>query len=38
MRRQRNMDEMKGKIKIPEKELNKVEISICQMQSSQHCL
>ena len=27
MKRQRNMDQMKGQIKTPEKELNKMEIS-----------
>ena len=36
MRRQRNMAQMKEQIKTPEKELNKMEISIYQVESSKH--
>ena len=38
MRRQRNMDQMKEENKTPEKELNKMEIIIYEMQSSNHWL
>ena len=37
-RRQRNMAQMKEQIKTPEKELNKMEITFYQMQSSKHWL
>ena len=38
MKRQRNMDQMKGQIKTPEKELNEMEKKVYQMQSSTHWL
>ena len=38
MRRQRNMAQVKKQIKTPEKELNNMERTIYQMQSSKHWL
>ena len=38
MRRQRNMAQVKKQIKTPEKELNNLERTIYQMQSSKHWL